>query len=126
MSPEAQRIAIAEAQGWKGPQHPDTQERIKTWPYSAGKSIWWLDPQGKEQMISSVPDYLSDLNAMREAEKGLTEDQAWEQVKILTDWKPAPAGFPLIGRSQAITLMRATAAQRAEAFLRAVGKWSSR
>ena len=56
-------IAMAEVEGWKGPQHPYTQAHIATWPHSRGKSIWWMDPNGTPKMLSSVPSYLRDANA---------------------------------------------------------------
>lgn len=81
MSPEAQRIAIAEACGWK------------FYPLN-------------------LPNYLNDLNAMHEAEKRLSEEQMTiytsNLFEICDDWPKA-------------TL--ATAAQRAEAFLKTVGKF---
>ena len=55
------------------------------------------------------PDYLNDLNAMHEAEKVLTDKQA-----ILYD--------SILDLISGWTFHR-TAAQRAEAFLRTIGKW---
>jgi hypothetical protein len=62
-----------------------------------------------------IPDYCNDLNAMHEAEKALTDDQ------YHTGYKQTLAS--LVGLSGNMRVMSATAAQRAEAFLRTIGKW---
>jgi len=88
MTPEAQRIAIAEACGWK---------------------TGYRDPEAWHPL----PDYLNDLNAMHDAEKVLFGRKDWsactydEHINVATSsWK-----------------WNATASQRAEAFLRTIGKW---
>jgi hypothetical protein len=63
--------------------------------------------------LSKVPDYLNDLNAMHEAEKVLAGDQRSDyflRVDALTE--PHEYGF------EGFCAIRATADQRAEAFLR--------
>lgn len=101
MSPEAQRIAIAEVCGWKvgGTRSTD------------GTPLG-NKPNKMNTAGCRVPDYLNDLNAIHEAEKTLTLQQeiAWiHQLRLA-------APFPY----------RATAAQRAEAFLRTIGKWQDK
>jgi hypothetical protein len=63
------------------------------------------------------PDCLNDLNAMHEAEKVLTQKQSDEYRINLT----------LLCHYQSHAVWRgdvhATAAQRAESFLRTIGKW---
>jgi hypothetical protein len=59
-----------------------------------------------------LPDYLNDLNAMHDAEKVLNEKQ--EDIMNSTLWDI------MDGRKY---LWHATVSQRAEAFLRTVGKW---
>ena len=101
MNPEQQRVAIAEACGWK------TDKR----------GFGWLSPRG---YYASEPDYLNDLNAMHDAEQVLTDDQ-WPiyrdeirlvvlgPIRMVSDWCKSD--------------IHATASQRAEAFLRTIGKW---
>lgn len=119
MSPVEQRIAIAKACGWKwGPGH--------VIPRGADQPEYiWHTPDGTPAK-SSLPDYLCDLNAMREAEGTL-------------EWNPddeyCPAGqyyeqliFVCGNRSDPPDvyewhLIRATATQRAEAFLRTLNLW---
>jgi hypothetical protein len=57
-----------------------------------------------------TPDYLNDLNAMHEAEKVLNNVQ---RERYRTELVYSHAGGDVF----------ATSAQRAEAFLRTIGKW---
>ena len=102
MTPEAQRIAIAEACGWT---------EISDW--GAG-GINGKHPT--EPWVEVIPDYLNDLNAMHEAEKTLNFIKAAEYARILTSiaWQSEQPVF---------APMTATAAQRAEAFLRTLNLW---
>jgi hypothetical protein len=108
MNKERQRIAIAEACGWKLVEdNPDYE------PY-------WEDPKGN--MIAKVgsknrlPDYLNDLNAMHEAEEKLPlkKQMLYQGMIGKVTGNKCPALFGQI---------HATAAQRAEAFLRTISKW---
>ena len=103
MTPEAQRIAIAEACGWK----------IETHTYRAG---CWISPEGKTscRSILALPDYLGDLNAIHEAEKKLT-DQEHDRFRIHL--------YCAAGKSSRKT-SSATAAQRAEAFRHTLNLWN--
>jgi len=103
MNPEQQRIAIAKACGWTNIGWNGVYQD-------------WLGSRPNEGRDTyPIPDYLNDLNAMHEAEKTLNVSD--EQI---TYWQNT---LQLVcDRHNTITLM-ATAAQRAEAFLRAIGKW---
>ena len=71
------------------------------------RGLGWLSPHG---YYAPEPDYCSDLNAMHEAEKVLTTFDEWDIYCVhLGDTQPSCA--------------KATARQRAEAFLRVMGKW---
>ena len=106
MKPEQQRIKIAEACGWKN---------IKM----GMNGITLLGGIGGRR--KPIPDYLNDLNAMHEAEKVLTVAQRIAYANQI--------GVGLSGGSvgRAIPnwwfIHEATAAQRAEAFLRTLGLW---
>jgi hypothetical protein len=98
MTNEKINIAIAEVCGWK-------YEKNET--HAPDGSFWW----SKEP---EIPDYCNDLNAMHEAEKILSDeshaDYACELVKTIRrngEWFES---------------VSATAAQRAEAFLRTINK----
>lgn len=131
MSPEAQRIAIAEACGWTNPTHPRTLAHAKETKLDTvcGEPIsvdneWWLSPNNYFGRINDygsgrpIPgtDYLNDLNAMHEAEKVLNNAQLWEYHHRLHELKS-------FGGNNHWKTFRATAAQRAEAFLRTLNFW---
>jgi hypothetical protein len=66
---------------------------------------------GCPQCCASVPpDFCNDLNAMHQVESTLSEDQMWRMARD-------------IERNPDRWYFRATARERAEAFLRALGKW---
>ena len=94
MTPEAQRIAIAEACGWTD---VDVQ----------GEYCFGTQPARSEldarQFMLELPHYCHDLNAMHEAEKELPDKLF---VRYANRIPPC-----------------ATASQRAEAFLRALNLW---
>ena len=102
MTPEQQRIKIAEARGWTDAEIVNVNGKIM---------------HGQTE----VPDYLNDLNAMHEAEKVLTVAQRITYANQI--------GVVLSGGSvgRAIPnwwfIHEATASQRAEAFLRTLDKW---
>ena len=103
MTPDEQRIAIAKACG-------------KAW--TLADDGWWDGPNGNEgvsyeRMLDRLPDYLNDLNAMHGAEKTLTPAQHTEFRNEL--WSACGQNWRHTYSS--------TAAQRAEAFLRTIGKW---
>jgi hypothetical protein len=115
MTPEAQRIAISEA-----------------WPHILFLNVsegWGYRTSSEGEWISCVKnDPLSDLNAMHEAEKVLSKDQKEWYLIILYC---LVSGISIETKARDFTLSpwmafhvaHATAAQRAEAFLRAIGKW---
>lgn len=126
MDKEKQRIAIATACGWHSIwicRNGDNQ-----WPCgfpshvekpSHGTHNWW-----------TVPDYLNDLNAMHEAEKVLTSSQEmgwsgyWETLAEVTECggvSGREGGDPSWFYS---AMAHATAAQRAEAFLKTLNLWT--
>ena len=99
MNEEAQRIAIAEACG------------TMRWSYALPKKC----------VGASVPKYTEDLNAMHDAEKVLTDEQDLEYSEALE--QVVEGRFMANNAEDMRRLRSATAAQRAEAFLRTIGKW---
>jgi hypothetical protein len=139
MTPEKQRIAIAEACGWTDCYYDASRCAV-------APTGWFTRYAGTPYEVTirvGLPDYLSDLNAMHEAEKMLTDDQ---QVRFLRHLVGSDAFFDemakldphrYIDREEfcnnhlhklgwdevSAYCLLATAAQRAEAFLRTLGKW---
>lgn len=115
MKPEGQRIAIAEACGWL------RMNRI-------GKEVYY-DPEGGHVFPHELPNYLNDLNAMHEAEKFLTSEQEESYVHhlgslIMSDvYEDSDIRYQNSNLSSFDSAYRATATQRAEAFLKTIGKW---
>jgi len=98
---EQQRIAIAEACGWR---------QISDW-----KSAGINGQHPTEPWTEVIPDYLNDLNAMHDAEKVIGPIKGIEFCYHLNE----------MGMSGEWEILTATAAQRAEAFLRTINKWTT-
>lgn len=107
MKTEDQRIAIAEACGWTFQ------------PMTGPLDFPWVSPTKKwEDRQANPPNYTSDLNAMHEAEKILKPS---ENGKGSKEWSDYVCNLCVItGGDSAI---HSSAAQRAEAFLKTLGKW---
>jgi hypothetical protein len=120
MTPEQQRIAIAEACGWKRNEYP----------HAIAKDMWWHKDLSDEKYTQTddLPDYLNDLNAMHEAEKILNARQQvcyFEHLagSIMNDAYEGVGYWMQAELSSEQLTWRATAAQRAKAFLKTIGKW---
>lgn len=111
MNKDNQRIAIAEACGWYEIHYYGTENNGPESDINPLRLVGKRSKQGVGSwaVICSVPDYPTDLNAMHEAEKMLTADQWYEYDRLMPLRDPQK--------------MHATAAQRAEAFLKAIEKW---
>jgi hypothetical protein len=131
MNPELQRIRIAEACGYKDVTTRITEETFKV-----------ITGFKNHNFDEEIPNYLNDLNAMHEAEQwlykasispinkgGLTTEWNGEQK---TAWvvyvyhlrritNPHPSGYPT--HHDEWVKVHATAAQKAEAFLKTLGLW---
>ena len=98
MTDEQINAAIAEACGWKG-NLIDRDMEGNLWP-------------------SEPPNYCTDLNAMHEAERVLSKAQ-WEDFvqHLANEWINVSDAWK--------DVCHATSRQRAEAFLRTLGKWEA-
>lgn len=110
MTPEEQCIAIAEACGW-------------TYLKTELGTYWWNDELNKtlppdDDGFRPCPDYLNDLNAMHEAETVMTDQQRTSYLDKLYE-----VCNPHSMLNDDWNLTCATACQRAEAFIRTIGKW---
>ena len=147
MKPEAQRIAIAEACGWRKWDFGDPWRKglrladqrfdgfirrvIKDAPANSKTVLIDIDEMQTHDVSDVIsdylpashwvrndeirifpPDYLNDLNAMHDAEKVLNQEQKEDYFFIIFNFY---GNWP--------KAIQATAAQRARAFLRVIGKW---
>lgn len=126
MTPEKQRIAIAEACGLdvsRSP-NPDPADRWKTCYFTPEAAKQRRASWPSSAVVKVIPDYLSDLNAMHEAEQLLTDNQCQQHFDNLA--KATNAELETLGTVYGVMHFRmynATAAQRAEAFLRTLSLW---
>jgi hypothetical protein len=108
MTDEQINVAIAEACGWKNCKVlPKPQ---KYWDVSDVPEMCRI---GSPPVAGSCtfPNYCADLNAMHETEKVLSAEQIAKYFWTLCDTSKKNNPF------------MATSRQRAEAFLRTLGKW---
>ena len=109
MKEEQIQIAIAEACGAKWACiHSASHALLTFWDDRCGVPDWSYCK--RVGLADDIPAYPQDLNACHEMEKVLTLDQ-WNKYASL------------IGRHDYRELLHATAPQRAEAFLKTIGKW---
>ena len=109
MKPEQQIIAIAEACGWTDCVFVESIKLTKGFPPLNNPPSYGTYENGMAQL----PNYCNDLNAMHEAEKVLfpKHEAKWAEYMSI-----------VCGHSWRI-IWTATAAQRAEAFLRTLDLW---
>lgn len=110
MTPEQQQIAIAKTCGWTAEQDSNGYWRATNQKSGHASELWLSE---RNVWSVGIPDYLNDLNAMHEAEKAMNNNDWWKFVEHLTN---------ICGGGTALGIS-ATAAQRAEAFLRTLGLW---
>lgn len=113
MKKELQRIAIAGACDFD-----DIALRLIAEGTGMDQWVWCSGIIGHGGV--ELPDYPNDLNAMHEAEKGLRGMDRNEYARHLFCAIQAPKEIPNTTWEKAVF---ATAAQRAEAFLRTLNLW---
>jgi hypothetical protein len=105
MNEQKMNVAIAEACGWT---------EIST------RCMWGLPPgaedDGTEHCLKHFPNYTRDLNAMHKAEKTLSLSRFWDYADELNKIVSGELGKD--------SYISATAMERAEAFLRGIGKFT--
>lgn len=120
MTPEEKQIIVAEFCGWKRKEIKDGNKFSD--PIQDLLVIRWVNCKTK-QVQRNLPDYGNDLNAMREAELLLLEnvyDDFLDNLCILIFGDKAQMDGSYIEMG---AMMKATAQQRQDAFIRAIGKW---
>ena len=125
MNPEQQRIAIAEACGWKQVTRENKPEEI--WEHQK-------HPLKICRGESKLPDYLNDLNAMHSAILSLTPKQRLVFSDILNSIIPngfyddyydgwVPSGNSLTFSESIFHIATAPTEMLAEAFLKTLNLW---
>lgn len=115
MKPEAQRIAIAEACGWVNiERYQIRRDEDAPWYVTGQTPVSWKGPDARPWL----PDFLNDLNAMHEAEKTLNPREQRDYAFELS------GRFYPDGLRDAFDLAHASAAKRAEAFLKTRNLWT--
>jgi len=117
MTNEQINIAIAEARGIVGPFE---NRWIKEYEMEGGDA-YGLTGFEKDELVF-VADYCNDLNAIHEAEGSLNSQQVQDYaLNLLRVTNNDCTKFH--GTLGCFAHIHATARQRAEAFLRTLGKW---
>ena len=108
MKLEAQRIAIAEACGWIYHEATSESGDVDFYAHPTEPTAW---------SVHDLPDYLNDLNVMHKAEKTLiAANQVTSYATMLCHLCERATPMQMI--------WHATAAQRAEAFLKTLDRWT--
>lgn len=144
MNNEAKRIALAELNGFVWYKNRSTDYQLKTiwgvsrlaYPPEEGVGKAWIGQMGESRFCTPeeieeakrtgwfytyAPDYLNDLNAIARIENLLTSTQEAAYYGELH--RVLYRGHMSLRHQQLLPLIRATAAQRADALLKATGKW---
>lgn len=112
MTDQEINIAIAEACGWTYVSRYGGRTKHATW------AKWKVRNPEENQNSHDLPNFCDDLNAMHEAEKVLADDCPYREALV------AVCKRDFVGQYfTSVDCIRATARQRAEAFLRTLGKW---
>lgn len=111
MTEQEQRIAIAEFCGWHDVASDNRGGTLHgTWPLTG--------------VVSNLPDYFHDLNAIHEAWQRLDRKQRVAFSRCLRIKVVSDGGHKASFDEDIVACCEnATAAQRAEALLKAIGKW---
>lgn len=107
MSPEKQRIAIAEMNGFVRDEICECWEKDGVNYFADGSHLF-----------RQIPDYLNDLNHAHQMERDASYHTG-DYCRILMQ---VTSGGSLENMTQ-YNLLHATATQRCEAFLKTVGRW---
>lgn len=130
MDKKEQRIAISEVCGWKRVRGDWENDHFHCGSHNCSHTYHfkWIPPEGGYASTCHendvlVPDYLNDLNAMREAIRTLDDEQMLEFMLNLCD---VLVIFPDLSKWTILSkALIATPEQLAEAFLRTLNLWTA-
>jgi hypothetical protein len=119
MTDEQINQRIAEACGWE-----DITESVAPEEFRRRATGMLRDKHGNRTPLKQIPNYCADLNAMHEAEKVLTQNNNWRIGEYEARLFSSVGEINNPSSLRGVRLcFHATARQRAEAFLRTLGKW---
>lgn len=126
MKPEQQNIAIAQVCGWKVENYGPTGYEKLYWrlcrPDGTIRIAGCTGGNSSKAMFGHlVPNYCNDLNAINEAENKLNYDNFVGCIRNLCILLDPTNECPSYDLEEKVS--RATARQRAEAFLRTLNLW---
>jgi hypothetical protein len=124
MTPEAQRIALAEWEGYCIDKNDDpAYPWIVITPHGYSSGSRWATEDGA--WSHAGPRYLNDLNAVAVLQERLTPEQWMEYCERLFDitGTETPNDNPNLRYGSFRWLVSATSAQRCEALLRTLNLW---
>ena len=116
MTPRDMRIAIAEANGYEWTMEAHLESGYHSWQNFA-------DQCGNEVLDDELPDYCNDLNAMHEVEKTLRYEMIYV-INLHRICNNDQSDWDLPTTNLQFNYVTATSLQRAEAYLRTIGKWN--
>lgn len=120
MTQEEKNVLICEQLGWKF--SPLQQAEFSLADRAAG-CMCWTKPGNDPWQTEQLPNYFSDLNAMREALASLPTNHDYEDhLASVLDVGDAST-YWWEDASYRFKMLNATAAQRAEAFGLTLGLW---
>ena len=107
MTPDEIDTAIAEFRGW-----------TNIHSVAESKRLYGFRPKSEDwkYRLEAVPQFHKCLNAMHDAENSLNQEQAEDYLQSLSELDFISGGGGWVNAC-------APASERAEAFLRAVGRW---
>ena len=119
MTPTSINLAIAEACGWKWVPHPKHGIGGYWECGMPGSSGYRRGDWGSKELGVDLPDFLTDLNAMAQAEALLSDEQFTDYAHRLTTLYLAKTkGLSWLGS------ISATSSERSEMLLRTLHLWT--
>ena len=117
MTPEQINRAIAESVGWKWFDHPDVQEKTKTFTLA---DKWVMNQSGKLVFPHDCPNYHGDLNAIQAAIMQHVNKPPSQYLKAEMEFT-IESNLPFKHWRRSALML--PAADWCEAYLRTIGKW---
>lgn len=125
MTPEAQNAIIGEHAGWKFKPIFVRATELESAHERGEASGCWIRPGNEDWQHERLPDFVNDLNAMRDVLIELSDEQFMEYTATLVNVVTANSSTVLenLRTSEKRRLFSAHASQQSQALVRTIGKW---